>query len=400
MRPSSFSRLRWQRASSRHWNPVVLLAAGALVAASFVATASVAHAAPAFTRAPGDVAPVAAYNLDGSTADATGNGNPITWKGTPAYGQGVSGQAAETSNDTSYLVMPTNSQTTPSTTGNFSVAFWIHETKSTSDANIMGNMNAASCHNAGFDIYNESGTTFPRFCVGNTVGGTKEYQMFSSTVSLTSGWHYLALTYAGTASSGGKFTGYFDGQQAFTQTVAAGANITGYGAPVFGFDGSQTDTGDGYINAGFDDVDYFNQTISASQVAADYAVTAPPAAGFVTPYYTTIAAPEGQSFHTSLAGLWQGDTPTSFTKVSGDSWITLNGDGSISGTAPSPAPSLPGVITVAATDGTVTQDITVDVPVLSAGDQPQITAASWNLWDDGSHVADGLSKELAAIAGP
>jgi hypothetical protein len=382
------------------WKLVTLLAASAAAVASLVATGPAAHAAPAFTRAPGDAAaPVAAYNLDNSTADATGNGNPITWKGTASYGPGVSGQAALTSNDTNFLVMPTTAQTTPSTTSHFSVAFWINETKATSDANIMGNSNAASCNNAGFDIYNESGTTFPRFCVGNTVGGTKEYQMFSSTVSLTSGWHYLALTYAGTASSGGTFTGYFDGQQAFTQTVAAGANITGYGAPVFGFDGSQKDSADGYINAGFDDIDYYNQTISAAQVAADYAMTAPPAAAFVTPYYTTVAAQEGEAFHTALAGLWTGSTPAKFTKVSGDDWITLNSDGSISGTAPSPAPDLPGSITVKATAGSSSDTITVSVPVLPAGAQPQITAASWNVWDNGSHVSNGLTKELAAITG-
>src|SRR3984957_8508952 len=278
-------------ASVRRRSTALLVAAGvaltSLLSAASITSATVAHAAAtiapapaatttaAFVRAPGDVAPVAAYDLDGSTADATGNGDTIAWKGTPAYGNGVSGAAAVTSNDGDSLVIPTNTETTPSVTGDFSVEFWIYETKQSNDANILGNMNAASCNNAGFDIYNESGTTYPRFCVGNTVGGTKDYQMFSSTTSLTTGWHYISLSYAGTASSGGTFTGYFDGQQAFTQTVAAGANISGYGSLVAGFDGSQTDTGDGYIDASFDDLDYYNQTIPASQVAADYAATAP-----------------------------------------------------------------------------------------------------------------------------
>jgi hypothetical protein len=366
----------------------------AQVAADYAATAPTTTP---FALASGDISPVAAYSLDGTTTDQTGNGNTIAWKGTPAYAAGgPSGEAAQVGNDTDYLVMPTNAETTPNVTGNFSVEFWIDETKQTNDANILGNSNAASCNNPGFDIYNESGTTYPRFCVGNTSGGTREYDMFSSTVSLTSGWHYITLTYSGTKSAGGTFTGYFDGNEAFTQTVAAGANLTGYGSLVAGFDGSQTDTADGYIDGQLADLDYYSQAIPAGQVAADYAATEPGTPGFVTPYYTVPDVPAGRPFDIPLAGLWTGTTPTSFTEQSGDSWITLNSDGSISGTAPSTAGE-DGQITVQATDGEVTQTITVDLPILATGTQPQITAASWNLWDNGGNVKDGLAKELAAI---
>lgn len=43
--------------------------------------------------------------------------------------------------------------------------------------------------------------------------------------------------------------------------------------------------------------------------------------------------------------------------------------------------------------------LTIEVPVLAKGTRPQITAASWNLRDDGSHVTGALAKELAAVTG-
>jgi endonuclease/exonuclease/phosphatase family metal-dependent hydrolase len=95
--------------------------------------------------------------------------------------------------------------------------------------------------------------------------------------------------------------------------------------------------------------------------------------------------------------LWNGGTVTSYTKVSGDDWLDVDAHGTVSGTAPADVPQHPGVITVEATDGTTTSDITVEVPVIGATDAPQLATATWNLWDAGTHVDDALLKDLAVI---
>lgn len=116
---------------------------------------------------------------------------------------------------------------------------------------------------------------------------------------------------------------------------------------------------------------------------------------FVAGTYTIPAVPAGTAVRQKVAGLWDGATPSAYTKVSGDAWLSVSPDGVVSGTAPARAPAQPGLITV--TNGSDAA-LTVEVPVLASGSRAQITAASWNLRDNGSHVSGPLAKELAVIA--
>lgn len=116
---------------------------------------------------------------------------------------------------------------------------------------------------------------------------------------------------------------------------------------------------------------------------------------FVNDDYTIPAVPAGRQVRQDVSGLWVGSKPTSFSKVSGADWLSVSSTGIVSGTAPRPAPDDPGLITVGAAGST--SKITIAVPVLGSGQQPTITAASWNLGDNGSHAYTPLSKELAAV---
>jgi endonuclease/exonuclease/phosphatase family metal-dependent hydrolase len=102
--------------------------------------------------------------------------------------------------------------------------------------------------------------------------------------------------------------------------------------------------------------------------------------------------------HQQLAGLWNGAKPTLFTKTGGDSWLSVSATGVVSGTAPRSAPKGAATITVSASNGTTTSKILVEVQVGSRGSAPAVKAASWNAWDDGSHVTDAVGKNLAVIA--
>ncbi|HEY0248040.1 MAG TPA: InlB B-repeat-containing protein [Gryllotalpicola sp.] len=117
--------------------------------------------------------------------------------------------------------------------------------------------------------------------------------------------------------------------------------------------------------------------------------------GFVTGTLHLSAAPLSGVVSQRLLGLWNGTAPTSFTKVSGDDWLSVSSDGVVSGTAPAAEPDWAGEITVSATNGSVTSQILVEVPVQTA---PTVQTASWNAWADGSSVTDAVGKNLIAVA--
>ena len=117
--------------------------------------------------------------------------------------------------------------------------------------------------------------------------------------------------------------------------------------------------------------------------------------GFVTDTLHLPAVPLSGAVSQRLLGLWNGAAPTSFAKVSGDDWLSVSTGGVVSGTAPAEAPEWPAEITVSATNGSVTSQILVEVPVQSA---PEMQTASWNAWEDGGNVSDAVGKNLIAVA--
>ncbi|MGW4048933.1 InlB B-repeat-containing protein [Streptomyces sp. NPDC004721] len=120
--------------------------------------------------------------------------------------------------------------------------------------------------------------------------------------------------------------------------------------------------------------------------------------GFVTDTFKVPAVPTSGAVSQPLLGLWNGAAPTSFTKVSGDAWLDVTTDGTVTGTAPDRRQKNAGEITVSATSGGTTSTILVEVPVAAPNTSPDFKAATWNAWNAGSKVTDAMGKNLAVIA--
>jgi hypothetical protein len=100
----------------------------------------------------------------------------------------------------------------------------------------------------------------------------------------------------------------------------------------------------------------------------------------------------------SVANLWSGKQVQSYTKTGGSDWLSVDKEGLITGTAPATAPSQPGLITVSADDGTVSDTISVAVPVVASGQRQRLEAASWNLDDAGNNASSSAErKQVRAI---
>ncbi|MGW2958877.1 endonuclease/exonuclease/phosphatase family protein [Streptomyces sp. NPDC001220] len=118
---------------------------------------------------------------------------------------------------------------------------------------------------------------------------------------------------------------------------------------------------------------------------------------------TTAAQTAGTSFSVSLGGLWtrpEGNAPgsPSFRRVSGDAWLSVAADGTVSGRAPALGQRTPGRVVVSVTDSAVGSDtVTVQVPVRGSRDRLRLKIATLNLWDGGSHVDGFLEKQLRLV---
>ncbi|MER5636638.1 endonuclease/exonuclease/phosphatase family protein [Kitasatospora sp. NPDC002227] len=107
----------------------------------------------------------------------------------------------------------------------------------------------------------------------------------------------------------------------------------------------------------------------------------------------------GAAVSVRLAGLWQHGTGTpAYRRTGGDSWLSVGADGTVTGTAPAAALTHPAVITVEIKDPSgVTDTVTVQVPVKDPAGPLTLKAASWNLWDAGTHVTDAVEKQLRVV---
>ncbi|MEU6068918.1 hypothetical protein ABZ864_31845 [Streptomyces sp. NPDC047082] len=118
---------------------------------------------------------------------------------------------------------------------------------------------------------------------------------------------------------------------------------------------------------------------------------------------TTEPQTSGTDFSVKLGGLWirpEGNAAGSatFERVTGDSWLSVAADGTVSGKAPLFAPRRPGRLVVSVTDSVVGRDtVTVQVPVRTSRERLGLKVASMNLWDAGSHVDGFLEKQLRLV---
>lgn len=368
-------------------------------------------------RAPGDaVAPFASYDFetgDGTAIpDSSGRGNDATWSGTPSYVAGTSGKAAYvnapdgSTRGVNFFSLPLVPGRTDGS-GSFSYAFWLKEASSSSDSPLVSNQDFRHCYNRGATLYNTAGSPgILRGCFGqNGTSTTQNYLADASRASVIGAWHHVAVVVDRAA---GTMTTYVDGEQT-AQSTSLGSGfslVSGYPFRV-GAEGSLLDDGDGFVNAAIDTFDFYDRAISAAQVQNDYTAThsgdvvtdgSTVARGFVSGVLRAPSVRAGAAVSQSVAGLWNGGSVTSYTKVEGDDWLNVDAQGVVTGTAPATAPADPGSLTVEATDGTTTARIEVEVPVIPADAAAPFDAVTWNLWDAGGHVNDAMLKNLAVIA--
>lgn len=117
----------------------------------------------------------------------------------------------------------------------------------------------------------------------------------------------------------------------------------------------------------------------------------------------TVPAVAGGPVRVPLGNLWirpGGNKPGSpvFRRLSGDAWLSVAADGTVSGTAPARAPRRPGRLVAGVEDSAVgTDTVTVEVPVRNAGDEMTLKVASLNLWDAGAHVDGAVEKQVRVV---
>jgi hypothetical protein len=369
-------------------------------------------------RAAGDtVAPVVSYDFDsdiGSTVtDSSGNGDAGTWSGSPDYVAGVSGKAAYvnspagSTNGVNFFSLPMIGGETDASSS-FSYVLWLNEDSSSADSPIVSNQNFTHCYDPGTTLYNTGPAGNVQACFGQNPASLtqQDYLTNVNPASPTGAWHQYAVVVDRAA---GTMTAYLDGEQTVQSTGLTSAFTLASGFPFsVGADGSGLDVEDGAINAAVDDFDFYDAPISAAQVLNDFNATVPSttptdsgttlASGFVSDTFRAPQVRVGSSVVQPVAGLWNGGAVTQYTKVAGDDWLSVGADGTVTGTAPATASKDPATITVQATDGTTTSQITVEITVIGLQDSPQLATATWNLWDAGSHVNDSTLKDLAVIA--
>ncbi|MFD0530243.1 endonuclease/exonuclease/phosphatase family protein [Kitasatospora arboriphila] len=106
----------------------------------------------------------------------------------------------------------------------------------------------------------------------------------------------------------------------------------------------------------------------------------------------------GTAVSVKLASLWtKGTGAAAYRKVSGDSWLSVAADGTVSGTAPA-AQAHPAVVTVGIKDPAgATDTVTVQVPVRDPAGPFTLKTATWNLANAGAAFTDAVEKQLAAV---
>ncbi|MFE2722744.1 endonuclease/exonuclease/phosphatase family protein [Kitasatospora sp. NPDC059327] len=118
---------------------------------------------------------------------------------------------------------------------------------------------------------------------------------------------------------------------------------------------------------------------------------------------TTTAVAPGGAVSVKLGGLWSrpAGNPAGtavFRKVSGPAWASVGPDGTLTGTAPTPAPKNPEVVVVGVKDSAgATDTVTVQIPVADPAAPPRLKVASWNLAEAGAAFTDALEKQLRVV---
>ncbi|KAK6346707.1 hypothetical protein TWF696_006822 [Orbilia brochopaga] len=125
--------------------------------------------------------------------------------------------------------------------------------------------------------------------------------------------------------------------------------------------------------------------------------------GFIVNDITLRNARQGDRYEAKIGGLIDGGAAVAFQKVSGNDWLQLSNDGTISGIPPTSYTNGTdaSTIVVRATSSTgATSELKATIPVRAAGTPlvPEFRAMTFNMWLGGSQVKDSHRKQVRFIA--
>lgn len=245
--------------------------------------------------------------------DTSGYANNAIAAGSPAFTNGVVGQALVFDGDTTVVTLPQNVATGSA----FTFAAWIYWDGGANWQRIFDFGNSTT-HYMFLTPRTTSGTM--RFAIRN--GGSEQY--IETPTPSANQWHHVAVTLgAGTARI------FLDG--------AIAASATGWSAspasfsPRLNFLGESQFTADPLFHGKMDEVLITDYAIGAAQMATLLSNTAPQ---FTANLLVGGAATEGISYSNNVAALATdadvGDTLT-FSKAVGPAWVTVAPDGAVTG---------------------------------------------------------------------
>jgi uncharacterized repeat protein (TIGR03806 family) len=230
---------------------------------------------------------VARYAFDGNATDSSGNGNNGTLTGGPPFVTGRIGTQALSFNGVNqYDTVPISVRT------NFTIAFWVNTTASTTGTVWTTGLGMFSADVAG--VANDFGISLiingaVAFGVGNP------NTSLPSTASINDGqWHHVAVT---RTSSTGLMTIYVDGVQNATTNGPTAARTAPTAIRIGGIL-----SGGGFFPGAIDEVRIYNTVLSAAEINA---LANPPVAPAITSFsgsVTNYFGSSGQTFSVVATG--------------------------------------------------------------------------------------------------
>lgn len=269
--------------------------------------------------------------FDGSTRDSSGYGNNGISAGSPAYTNGVTGQALVFDGAYTAVTLPPN----VAKNNAFTFAGWIYWNGGPNWQRIFDFGNSTTDY-LFLTPSSSSGTL--RFGIKNG-GGTEIVETSALTANQ---WQHVAITLSGTTARL-----YVNGVQAAANTsmTISPANFS----PRVNRLGMSQYVGDPMFSGLMDDVLITDYALSALQIARLQTNTPPQ---FTTNLFVRGTATEGQSYSNSIAGTATdpdaGDTLT-YSKAVGPAWLSVAADGTLTG-VPTSGDGGTNYITVRATD--------------------------------------------------
>ncbi|PWU16345.1 MAG: hypothetical protein C5B50_13770 [Verrucomicrobia bacterium] len=255
-----------------------------------------------------------------------------------SYTNALLGQAGDTLIDTHKVVRFGNSGNTSmaggipidfATNGNaeFSVEAWANGAAQTTDCGLVTKGTGAGGEQLNLDC--GSGSHAFRFFVRDASGGV---HLANGTIGPNSAWHHLVGV---CDEANGKVILYVDGVSNASGTITAGSGLlSSANALTIGSRQSGTTTYDAQFVGLMEEVAIYNYVLTPARIQAHYAaVTNRPPVFFVNPF-TEPGVNAGAAYSANMATNASdpnGDTVT-FAKVTGPAWLTVAGNGALSGT--------------------------------------------------------------------